>query len=85
MATNLTDGRDNQGKPSRAKHFFLEISEDDVISKDKLYQWFVEDGYVFDMFAAGVIIAINSLVALQAIMPIHRLILIYIYRFFRSF
>jgi hypothetical protein len=63
--------KNHQGeKSSSSKFYFLELSEDDL--KRKIYLWFVEDGYIFDLLAAGLIIAINSLVALEAVLPIHR-------------
>jgi hypothetical protein len=66
-----SEGRNDTGGGISSKNFFLELDGDGNL-KTKIYDWFVKDGYIFDMLAAGVIILLNSVLALSAISPIER-------------
>ena len=76
--SNVSYDTEKASQPKTStKFFFMELEDAEFRQgwhglKSKLYQWFVQDGYIFDMIAAGLIILINSLVALEALSPIHR-------------
>jgi hypothetical protein len=54
--------------------FFLETRQKNIQSAHiLLYKWFIEDGYLIDMIFSGIVLIINSFVALGTLKPIHRL------------
>ena len=43
-----------------------------LTGRKELFQWFHADGYIYDIFAAVVVLVINLYVALQAVQPLNR-------------
>ena len=57
---------------SGKKYYFLELESGETGIVGNLKKWFVDDGYIFDMMFSGLVIILNTVLALQTYKPIDR-------------